>query len=127
MNFDYAPGATPLDPDEAAGLIPDHLATMGQLNEWEAQNILQAELWLRGRRNRKLLSIAFVKQLHKRMFAETWKWAGQFRSTEKNLGIDPAHISPRTHEPTNCWKTSRHRFNSRVIRWTKWLHGFTIA
>lgn len=26
MNLDYPPGATPLDPDEAAGLIPSHIA-----------------------------------------------------------------------------------------------------
>ena len=97
LNLDYPPGATPLDPDEAAGLIPGHIATMGQLNDWEAQNIVQAELWLRGRR-RELLSMEFVRLLHKRMFSETWKWAGKFRNTEKNIGIDPAHISPRTRD-----------------------------
>jgi Fic-DOC domain mobile mystery protein B len=97
LNLDYLPGATPLDPDEAAGLIPAHIATMGQLNDWEAQNIIQAELWLRGRR-RELLSLEFVRLLHKRMFSETWKWAGKFRNTEKSIGIDPAHISPRTQE-----------------------------
>ena len=97
LNLDYPPGATPLDPDEAAGLIPAHITTMGQLNDWEAQNIIQAELWLRGRR-RELLSLSFVRLLHKRMFSETWKWAGKFRNTEKSIGIDPAHISPRTQD-----------------------------
>jgi hypothetical protein len=29
----------PLDPDEAAGLIPSHIATRAQLNEWELANI----------------------------------------------------------------------------------------
>jgi fido (protein-threonine AMPylation protein) len=72
LNLDYPSGATPLDPDEAAGLIPAHITTMGQLNDWEAQNIIQAELWLRSRR-RDLLSLAFVQRLHKRMFNETWK------------------------------------------------------
>jgi len=97
LNLDYPPGATPLDPDEAAGLIPGHIATIGQLNDWEAQNIVQAELWLRGRR-RELLSMEFVRLLHKRMFSETWKWAGKFRDSEKSVGIDPAHISPRTKD-----------------------------
>jgi len=97
LNLDYPPGATPLDPDEAAGLIPGHIATIGQLNDWEAQNIVQAELWLRGRR-RELLSMEFVRLLHKRMFSETWKWAGKFRDSEKNVGIDPAHISSRTKD-----------------------------
>ena len=72
LNLDYPSGATPLDPDEAAGLIPAHITTMGQLKDWEAQNIIQAELGLRGRR-RDLLSLAFVQRLHKRMFNETWK------------------------------------------------------
>lgn len=97
LNLDYPPGATPLDRDEAAGLIPAHITTMGQLNDWEAQNIVQAELWLRGRR-RELLTLDFVRLLHKRMFSETWKWAGRFRVTEKSIGIDPTQISPRTHD-----------------------------
>jgi len=97
LNLDYPSGATPLDPDEAAGLLPAHITTMGQLNDWEAQNIIQAELWLRGRR-RDLLSLAFVQLLHKRMFSETWKWAGRFRNTEKSIGIDPKNISARTHD-----------------------------
>ena len=40
----------------------------------------------------------FVLLLHKRMFSETWKWVGKFRDSEKSLGIDPAHISPRTKD-----------------------------
>lgn len=41
ISFDYAPGATPLDPDEAAGLIPSHIVNHAQLNEWEMVNILE--------------------------------------------------------------------------------------
>jgi len=33
VKFEYPPGATPLDPDDAAGLIPSHITTQGQLNE----------------------------------------------------------------------------------------------
>jgi hypothetical protein len=40
------PGSTPLDPDEANGLIPKHIVTQSQLNEWEQVNILEAEKWL---------------------------------------------------------------------------------
>ena len=28
------------------------------------------------------------------MFGDTWRWAGIFRSTEKNIGIDPVRIQP---------------------------------
>ena len=94
MNFDYAPGATPLDPDEAAGLIPRHIANHGQLNEWELVNIVKGEQWAFGRKHADLMSSDFVRKLHKRMFGATWRWASTFRTTEKNIGIDPARIQP---------------------------------
>lgn len=94
MNFDYAPGATPLDPDEAAGLIPSHIATHAQLNEWEMMNILQGERWAFSRRHKNMLEVDFIRGLHKRMFGDTWHWAGSFRMTEKNIGVDPLQIRP---------------------------------
>ncbi|MBK5105583.1 MAG: mobile mystery protein B [Burkholderiales bacterium] len=94
ISFDYPPGATPLDPDEAAGLIPSHITNHGQLNEWELVNIVEGERWAFSRKRKDLLSIEFVRRLHKRMFGDTWRWAGTFRSTEKNIGIDPARIQP---------------------------------
>lgn len=94
MNFDDAPGATPLDPDEAAGLIPRHIANHGQLNEWELVNIVKGEQWAFGRKHADLMSSDFIRKLHKRMFGATWRWAGKFRTTEKNIGVDPARIQP---------------------------------
>lgn len=44
ISLDYPPGATPLDPDETAGLIPSHIATHGQLNEWELAKDAQSQL-----------------------------------------------------------------------------------
>ena len=92
LNFNYSPGATPLDPDEAAGLIPVHITTQGQLNEWELTNIVEGERWAFSRKRSDLLSVQFVKRLHKQMFGNTWRWAGMFRGTEKNIGVDPAQI-----------------------------------
>lgn len=94
MNFDYPPGATPLDPDEAAGLIPMHIATHAQLNEWEMANIVDGEAWAFARKHAGLLDADFVRKLHKRMFSKTWRWAGALRLTEKNIGIDPLQIQP---------------------------------
>ncbi len=94
MNFDYPPGATPLDPDEAAGLIPSHITNHGQLNEWELVNILEGERWAFARRRVNLLDSDFIRRLHKRMFGDTWRWAGMFRTTEKNIGIEPLRIQP---------------------------------
>jgi Fic-DOC domain mobile mystery protein B len=91
-------GATPLDPDEAADLIPTHLATVAQLNEWESTNILAAETWAFDRKHANVTSEAFVKNLHRRMFDRTWRWAGRYRTTEKNLGSPPHLIATQTKE-----------------------------
>lgn len=94
----HAPGATPTDPDEVAELIPTHITTLGQLDEWEASNILESQKWAFSTRNRKqILSEGYVRGLHKRMFDKTWKWAGTFRKTEKSIGIDPAGIAVALH------------------------------
>ena len=45
MKFHYPSGATPLDQDEAGGLIPKHITLQTELNEWEQSNILEAESW----------------------------------------------------------------------------------
>ena len=55
MDFYYAPGATPLDPDEAAGLIPSHIVTQADLNVWEEANILKGERWATRQKKRNLL------------------------------------------------------------------------
>jgi len=87
-------GATPLDPDESAGLVPGHIATREQLDEWEADNILAGERWAaRAAGRRAILDDAFVRELHRRMFDRTWKWAGTYRATEKNIGVAPERIA----------------------------------
>lgn len=81
-------GNTPLSPEEEADLIPN-LATRGELNEWERQNILEAWAWaLDAKTIQRLdpLGESYVRELHLRMFDQTWKWAGKYRATEKNIG-----------------------------------------
>ena len=93
-----APGATPLDPDEARGLIPTHIATQAQLNEWELQNTVEARVWASGQGSADVLTLDFMQKLHQRMFGKTWRWAGKIRSTEKNIGVEPAQIRVRVTE-----------------------------
>lgn len=94
LDLEYADGATPIDESEKVGLLIKTIDTLGELNEYEQQNIEDAMLWLHGQKLKadKLLSEQFIKQLHKRMYGEVWKWAGLFRQTEKNIGIDWINI-----------------------------------
>ncbi|MCM8614224.1 mobile mystery protein B [Accumulibacter sp.] len=87
INLDYPPGATPLDGDELTSMIPGHITTQGELNEWEQLNIVQGEQWARKQR-KDILTESFVRQLHQQIFGETWKWAGEFRKSDKNIGVD---------------------------------------
>jgi Fic-DOC domain mobile mystery protein B len=87
INLDYAPGATPLDADELASLIPGHVITQGELNEWEQLNIVQGDTWARKQR-KEILDEGFLRRLHQQMFGQTWRWAGTFRKSDKNIGVD---------------------------------------
>lgn len=87
-------GATPLDPDELAGLKFKHITTRGQLDELEQANIVKGLLWLKKSIARDdVLTINFAMDLHKALFKNVWGWAGTFRLTEKNIGIDPLQVS----------------------------------
>lgn len=97
-DLNTTPGNTPLHPDDAAGLIPN-LATRGELNEWEAQNILQAQQWVFNSRvmsNRDPLDEIYLRDLHRRMFDETWTWAGKYRTQDGlNIGCPFIQIQER--------------------------------
>jgi len=100
VNLEYLPGATPLDADELACLIPKHITTQGELNEWEQLNIEQGETWVR-RQRKDILNEAFVRQLHQQMFGETWSWAGSFRKSNKNIGVEWQQISVKLRDLFN--------------------------
>jgi Fic-DOC domain mobile mystery protein B len=95
MDLSYPQGATPLDPDEAAGLLPQHITTQADLNAWEEANILEGEKWAKRQARRDLLTEGFVRDLHSHMFSHTWRWAGTFRASNKNIGADWPHIATR--------------------------------
>jgi Fic-DOC domain mobile mystery protein B len=80
--------ATPLSPEEREDLIPTHITLRSELNELEQQNIATANRWAFGRR-KVATRESFLKSLHRRMFERVWRWAGKFRTTERNLGVAP--------------------------------------
>ncbi len=87
MSDDLPTGATPIDPDEAEGLIPEHVATRGELDELEEANIQEGLEWAL-RSSREVLSEEFLYELHRRMFDAIWTWARKVRLTDKNIGVD---------------------------------------
>lgn len=84
--FDEPSGATRLTPEEKRDLLPAHITYRRELNEAEQENIVRAQDWALARR-RELLTAKFIRDLHKRMLGDVWRWAGRFRTNEKNLGI----------------------------------------
>ncbi len=83
----------PLDLDELDGLKFKHVSTRGELDQLEQVGITEGLKWLNKQQNAAVLSEAFVIELHKRLFGSVWKWAGMFRRTEKNIGVDPIQVA----------------------------------
>ena len=95
-DLQYPEGATPLDPNEIGGLKHKHITTQGELDQLEQANIESGLRWL-GRQRAHVLSDDFAITLHKRLFGDVWDWAGTFRKTGKNIGIDPIDIPVELH------------------------------
>ena len=95
LNLTYNDGQTPLDEDEKEGLLIKSIATRGELDEFEQKNIEDAIQWSLARKfkTEQILSESFIKQLHIRMYSSVWKWAGEYRKTNKNIGVDKLEIT----------------------------------
>jgi Fic-DOC domain mobile mystery protein B len=96
MRGEYPPGATRLDPAEEQGLIPTHVTLKSELNALEQANISAAESWLLTARRKTVMDTVFLKRLHRRMFGEVWKWAGEYRKSDRNIGVDWPKVSIET-------------------------------
>lgn len=94
LELNYINGQTPIDEDEKAGLLIRTISTRSELDEFEQLNIEKAIEWSIKRKFKleNILTEEFVKDLHKRLFGEVWKWAGTFRKTNKNIGVDKFQI-----------------------------------
>lgn len=89
--FEQNDAATPLSEEEKEGLTPSYITLRGELNEAEQANILEAEEWA-FKRKRDVLDERFLNVLHKRMYGRVWRWAGEYRRTGKNIGVDAYRI-----------------------------------
>ena len=94
LDLIYNDGQTPLDEDEKEGLLIKSIATRGELDEFEQQNIEDAIQWSLTRKfkSEQILSETFILALHKKMYKNVWRWAGEYRKTNKNIGVDKLEI-----------------------------------
>ena len=89
LTIEYIEEQTPLSEEDKEGLLIPSITTREELDEFEQLNIEKAIQWTFGKKLKaeELFSEKFIKTLHKRLYGEVWKWAGDFRKSEKNIGV----------------------------------------
>ena len=100
MDYEYIDGQTPLDEDEKQDLIPTIL-TRVDLDRFEQENIIEARRWIMQKSvlaRQDVFTDKFLLGLHKRMFGQVWKWAGTYRRSNKNIGVDSYEIPTELHK-----------------------------
>jgi Fic-DOC domain mobile mystery protein B len=128
--FEANDAATPLTADEKLGLIPSYITLRRELNEAEQINIAAAEQAAFARK-RDVLDERYLRQLHRGMFRNVWKWAGALRKTPQNIGVEPWKIAEdlqRLIGDTQYWIEQKifapdeiaARFHHRLV----WIHPF---
>lgn len=111
--FQEPEDATPLEAEEREQLLQSWITTRTDLNRAEEDNIVQGTAWARRRRIRQpadLLTVHFAVMLHKQMFGDVWKWAGTYRKTARNIGIDAYRIGmelPQLLDDVSYWVESK--------------------
>ena len=95
LDLEYIDGQTPIDEEEKEGLRIETISTKGELDEFEQLNIEEALQWVFGKKfkPKQVFTEKFICNLHKRMYGNVWDWAGEFRKTNKNIGVDKHQIS----------------------------------
>ena len=122
--------ATPLSVEEHAELIPSYITLRQELNEAEQANILDAERWAFARQ-RDVFNEQFLNNLHQRMFGRVWRWAGKYRKTPRNIGVEAYRIAQELRQLLDdCRYWVAHatyapdeiaaRFHHRLV----WIHPF---
>ncbi len=119
LTIEYIEGQTPLNEEEKEGLRIYSITTREELDEFEQLNIEKAIQWTFGKKikTEQLFSEKFIKELHKRMYGDVWKWAGTFRTSEKNIGIKNYLIAielKKLLDDAIFWKENN-TYNSEVL------------
>jgi Fic-DOC domain mobile mystery protein B len=99
LDFELIDGQTPLDEEEKEGLRISTITTRQELDEFEQLNIERAIQWVTGKKFKaeEILTEDFIRHVHRRMFGSVWAWAGEFRKSNKNIGVDRFDIGTALH------------------------------
>ncbi len=103
-------GETPLD--DISGLKVEGITTRSELDEIEADNILEAFLKYTispDQLDNIQFDTLFLQELHRDMFGNVWSWAGDFRTTQTSIGIEAVNIRQalyRLMDDLAFWETS---------------------
>ena len=83
-----------MDKKETEGIKIKSITTQEELDEFEQLNIEKAIEWTihANLKPEKVLTEKFIKDLHTKMYGDVWKWAGEFRKSDKNIGIKWSQI-----------------------------------
>ena len=129
--FEADDNSTPLTAEEKNGLKLKWITLRSELNEAEARNIAQAQFWLASNKKKDVCSDTFLRKLHKKMFCDVWIWAGEYRITERNIGVAPYQIPMKLmqlFDDLNFWidnKTySNHEIAVRLHHKLVQIHPF---
>ena len=115
--FEADDNSTPLTRSEKEGLKLNWITLRSELNKVEADNISLAKIWMLSNKQKDILNEKFLITLHKKMFGKVWKWAGEYRTTEKNIGVAPYLIPIRLIElfdNVNYWIDNRTYENNEI-------------
>ena len=91
--FDHPEGATPISEEDREALKIMTISTREELNRWEQENINKAYDWIQKKRTLNVLEEVQLRELHRQMFGMVWGWAGQFRTSTMNIGVEWPQIS----------------------------------
>lgn len=119
--FNDRDGQTVLYEKERSGLQLKHLTNIRELDEAEQLNINEGLIWLSQQKKADYLTEKFCKRLHKKLFGSVWNWAGKFRVSEKNIGIDYWKVAPELHK---LFKDTEYWIEHQSYEWPELIARF---
>lgn len=133
LELQYSKGQTPISEEEKEDILLPTLSTRAELDEFEQANIEKAVEWSMKKSyvRDEVLTIGFTKELHRRMFSEVWGWAGTFRKSNKNIGVDKYNIEQDLYKllkDCNYWLVNEVYPKDEIAIWYKYrmvsIHPF---